>query len=41
VRRAAQDAGEQVWGRVQEWDPLGRAAEQISPWSFPLAEGSP
>ena len=36
VRRAAQDAGEQVWGRVQEWDPLGRTAEQISPWSFPL-----
>jgi 5-methylthioadenosine/S-adenosylhomocysteine deaminase len=23
VRRAAQDAGEHVWGRVQEWDPLG------------------
>jgi cytosine/adenosine deaminase-related metal-dependent hydrolase len=36
VRREAQDAGESVWRRVQEWDPLGRAAEQISPWSFPL-----
>jgi 5-methylthioadenosine/S-adenosylhomocysteine deaminase len=36
VRRAAQDAGEHVWGRVQEWDPLGRTAEQISPWSFPI-----
>src|SRR5215831_1064220 len=36
VRRAAQDAGEHVWGRVQEWDPLERTAEQISPWSFPI-----
>ncbi len=36
VRREAQAAGEGVWGRVQEWDPLGRTAEQISPWSFPL-----
>ncbi len=38
VRRAAQDAGEQVWGRVQEWDPLGRTAEQVSPWSFPIVK---
>jgi cytosine/adenosine deaminase-related metal-dependent hydrolase len=37
VRRAAQEAGERVWARVQEWDPLGRTAEQISPWSFPIA----
>jgi hypothetical protein len=22
---------------VQEWDPLGRTAERISPWSFPIA----
>ena len=36
VRREAQAAGEGVWRRVQEWDPLGRTAEQISPWSFPL-----
>jgi len=36
VRREAQAAGEGVWQRVQEWDPLGRTAEQISPWSFPL-----
>jgi len=27
-----------VWRRVQEWDPLGRTAEEISPWSFPLAK---
>jgi cytosine/adenosine deaminase-related metal-dependent hydrolase len=37
LRREAQAAGESVWQRVQEWDPLGRTAEQISPWSFPLA----
>ena len=36
LRRQAQEAGEAVWGRVQEWDPLGRTAEQMSPWSFPL-----
>jgi hypothetical protein len=23
---------------VQEWDPLGRTAEQFSPWSFPIAK---
>jgi 5-methylthioadenosine/S-adenosylhomocysteine deaminase len=38
VRRAAQDSGESVWERVQEWDPLGRTAEQISPWSFPIVK---
>jgi 5-methylthioadenosine/S-adenosylhomocysteine deaminase len=38
VRRAAQQAGERVWERVQEWDPLGRTAEQISAWSFPLVK---
>jgi 5-methylthioadenosine/S-adenosylhomocysteine deaminase len=36
LRRQAQAAGEAVWHRVQEWDPLGRPAEEISPWSFPL-----
>src|SRR6266446_3520351 len=36
IRDQAQQAGEAVWSRVQEWDPLGRTAEQISPWSFPL-----
>jgi len=39
VRRQAQDAGETIWRRVPEWDPLGRTPEQISPWSFPLATG--
>ncbi|PYM28998.1 MAG: ethylammeline chlorohydrolase [Candidatus Rokuibacteriota bacterium] len=38
VRRQAQEAGETVWRRVQEWDPLGRTAEQINPWSFPLTK---
>ena len=38
VRRAAQDAGERVWELVQEWDPLGRTAEQISAWSFPVVK---
>ncbi len=37
IRREAQEAGEGVWARVREWDPLGRTAEQMSPWSFPLA----
>ncbi|MBI2152147.1 MAG: amidohydrolase family protein, partial [Candidatus Rokubacteria bacterium] len=36
VRREAQQAGEEVWARVQEWDPLRRTADEISPWSFPL-----
>ena len=38
LRHQAQEAGETVWRRVQEWDPLGRTAEEISPWSFPLAK---
>jgi cytosine/adenosine deaminase-related metal-dependent hydrolase len=36
IRRQAQAAGEDVWSRLQEWDPLARTAEQMSPWSFPL-----
>jgi cytosine/adenosine deaminase-related metal-dependent hydrolase len=36
LRAQAQAAGEDVWARLQEWDPLGRTAEQMSPWSFPL-----
>ena len=38
LRRQAQESGETVWRRVQEWDPLGRTAEEMSPWSFPLAK---
>ena len=36
LRDEAQRAGEAVWNTVAEWDPLGRTAEQASPWSFPL-----
>ena len=36
LRNEAQQAGEAVWNTVAEWDPLGRTAEQASPWSFPL-----
>ncbi|HEU4371302.1 MAG TPA: chlorohydrolase family protein [Methylomirabilota bacterium] len=36
LRRRAQAAGEAVWSRLAEWDPLARSAEQMSPWSFPL-----
>jgi 5-methylthioadenosine/S-adenosylhomocysteine deaminase len=39
LRARAQAAGEGVWSRLQEWDPLGRNAEEMSPWSFPLAQG--
>jgi cytosine/adenosine deaminase-related metal-dependent hydrolase len=36
LRGEAQAAAEAVWAGVQDWDPLGRTAEQMSPWSFPL-----
>jgi hypothetical protein len=39
LRARAQTAGEAVWSRLQDWDPLGRNAEEKSPWSFPLAQG--
>jgi cytosine/adenosine deaminase-related metal-dependent hydrolase len=32
----AQAAGEASWSTIQEWDPLGRTAEQMSPLSFPM-----
>ena len=41
IRRQAQEAADTVWQRVQEWDPLGRTAEQMSPWSFPLTPDRP
>jgi cytosine/adenosine deaminase-related metal-dependent hydrolase len=41
LRHRAQAAGEAVWARVQDWDPLGRTAEAMSPWSFPLLKGDP
>ena len=36
LRGETQAAGEGVWARWAEWDALGRTAEQMSPWSFPL-----
>src|ERR671937_445376 len=36
LRARAQAAGEEVWSRLAEWDPLRRTAEQMSPWSFPM-----
>ena len=39
IRRRAQGAGEMVWSRLREWDPLGRTAAEASPWSFPLSQG--
>lgn len=38
LRAEAQAAGEYQWDHWHEWDPLGRRAEVINPWSFPLAE---
>jgi len=32
----AQAAAEQYWSHLQEWDILGRTAEEASPWAFPL-----
>jgi cytosine/adenosine deaminase-related metal-dependent hydrolase len=37
LRNEAQQAGEVVWDTVNEWDPLGRSAEDACPWSYPLA----
>ena len=33
-----QVAAEYMWDHWQEWDPQYRTAEQVSPWSFPLAD---
>ena len=31
----AQAAGEQIWASLPSWDPMGRTADQMCPWSFP------
>ncbi len=36
LRDDTQQAGDHIWSSVQEWDPCGRTAEEVSPWSFPL-----
>jgi len=37
LRAQAQAAGERVWSGWQNWDPLGRTADEMSPFSFPRA----
>jgi cytosine/adenosine deaminase-related metal-dependent hydrolase len=39
LQAAAQAAGEAVWDSLPEWDPLGRAAHEACPWSYPREEG--
>jgi 5-methylthioadenosine/S-adenosylhomocysteine deaminase len=41
LRARAQAAGEEVWARLAEWDPLRRPAAEMSPWSFPLMNAPP
>ena len=36
LRRQAQEAAEYAWDHLKDWDALGRTAEEMSPWSFPL-----
>jgi 5-methylthioadenosine/S-adenosylhomocysteine deaminase len=38
LREDAQVAGEQIWGTLQEWDPLGRTHEDACPWCYPMAQ---
>ena len=35
LRARAQAAGERVWSGWASWDPLGRSADEMSPFSFP------
>ena len=37
LRARAQAAGERVWSGWQNWDPHGRTADEMSPFSFPRA----
>jgi cytosine/adenosine deaminase-related metal-dependent hydrolase len=37
LRQEAQRSAEGIWAQWHEWDPLGRTAVDMSPWSFPLA----
>ena len=36
LRAQAQEAAESAWNHLSDWDALGRTAEEMSPWSFPL-----
>lgn len=37
IRDEAQHAGEELRARIQDWDALGRTADEVSPWSFRAA----
>jgi 5-methylthioadenosine/S-adenosylhomocysteine deaminase len=37
LRAQAQAAGERIWSRWQDWDSLGRTADEMSPYSFARA----
>ena len=37
LRTRAQVAGERIWSSWADWDPLGRTGDEMSPFSFPLA----
>jgi cytosine/adenosine deaminase-related metal-dependent hydrolase len=37
LRAQAQAAGERIWRGWLNWDPLGRTADEMSPYSFPRA----
>ena len=37
LREQAQAAGDRIWSRWAEWDPHGRSADEMSPFSFPRA----
>jgi 5-methylthioadenosine/S-adenosylhomocysteine deaminase len=34
IRREAQVVADRLWSRLQEWDPLGRTADDMAPLSF-------
>jgi 5-methylthioadenosine/S-adenosylhomocysteine deaminase len=38
LRDDAQSAAEQIWGTLQESDPLGRTHEDACPWCYPIAQ---
>jgi 5-methylthioadenosine/S-adenosylhomocysteine deaminase len=38
--RAAQAVGERTWSRWQDWDTLGRTADEMCPMSYPVASAS-
>ena len=36
VAAQAQEAGEQVWETLQEWDPIGRTHVEACPWCYAM-----